>query len=491
LKFAEWRRSRLGRGAGGAAAKQSGKHRLEDTVKISRAIAALAAAAAVVGCNSTSVVPGPAPAPKNSIQHVVILMQENRSFNNVFAGFPGATTAMSGPCEAARWCKSGTAQLHSVTLETTGRIGLGTDIDHSHNGFKIECNANASGVCQNNGFDKIRFGEAGGGQIAKLYPYAYIDRSETKAYWDFAKQYALADDMFFTDTASSFIAHQIILSGTVALNSNESLTDQPDSQPWGCDATPGTHTPVLFTDGRYKINGPFPCFTQYGTIADLLDPANVSWKYYVAPIEGGDFSGGVWDGFDAIKKIRYSSDWRTHVVNPNTKVFSDIRSGNLPALSWVIPTLADSDHPASGCNHGPHWVTSVVNAIGQSKYWNSTAVILLWDDWGGWYDPVAPPQTNYTSLGMRVPMVVISPWAPPNTVVHTQYQFGSILRFIEENFGLGSLHTTDATSTSIGDIFNFTQKPTPYTSEPLPSMKKCTGGATAHDIIEHDGGVPE
>ncbi|HEY2555298.1 MAG TPA: alkaline phosphatase family protein, partial [Candidatus Cybelea sp.] len=193
-------------------------------------------AAAFAGCNSTNstIVPGPRPTtqPTHSIQHVVIMMQENRSFNNIFAGFPGAMSTMTGACVVKPWCKSGTAKLKSVTLESSGNLGLGIDIDHSHAGFLVECNANASGVCQNDGFDLIRYGESGGAGLAKLYPYAYIERSETKAYWDFAKQYSLADQMFFTETASSFIAHQEILSGTVRLNSHESLTDQPDAQPW-------------------------------------------------------------------------------------------------------------------------------------------------------------------------------------------------------------------------------------------------------------------
>ena len=171
--------------------------------------------------------------------------------------------------------------------------------------------------------------------------------------------------------------------------------------------------------------------------------------------------------------------------------FTDVKNGTLPSVSWVIATLADSDHPASGCNGGPRWVTSVMNAVGQSKYWNDTAVLLLWDDWGGWYDPVPPPQINYTSLGFRVGLVVVSPWAIPNNVSHTQYAFGSILHFIENNFNLGSLNTTDATSTPITDMFDFTQKPLAYKPEPLPRSLKCTGGPSAQEIIDHDGGVPE
>jgi phospholipase C len=487
-----------------------------------RSILTFAAAAAIAGCNTSSVVPPPITAAK-PIAHVVIMMQENRSFNNIFAGFPGADTALTGACEPAKWCKAGTVKLTPVTLETTNTYGRGTDIDHSHQGtgsepggFVEECDFDsATGVCRNDGFDKIRFGEAGTGGIAKTYPYAYVERSETKAYWDFAKQYALADHMFFSQTAASFISHQIILSGTVALNSNESLTDQPNDTPWGCDGQYGETTPILKSDGKYIPYGPFPCFTEYATVADLLDSAHVAWKYYVdrelgeGPVKDQDFSGSVWNGYDAIAKVRckawtppykspadchgHGPDW-AHISFPNRSIFSDVKSGTLAAVSWVIPKLKESDHPASGCSGGPRWVSSVVNAIGKSKYWDSTAIVLIWDDWGGWYDPVPPPQTNYTSLGFRVGMVVISPWARPNTVVHTQYEFGSILKFIEQNFGLGSLHTTDETSTSIGDIFNFSQKPTKFVpEEPLPPAATCKNqnGVTAQQIIDHDGGVPE
>jgi phospholipase C len=471
-----------------------------------RVIVALIVTAAFAGCNSTNAIPNH-PTSQTPIKHVIIMMQENRSFNNLFAGFPGADTALTGACEKAPWCKTGTTKLKSVTLETTNHLGLGTDIDHSHNGFKIECDFDAStGQCRNDGFDKIRFGESGNGPPAKLYPYAYVDRSETKAYWDFASRYALADHMFFTDTASSFIAHQMILSGTVALNSNESLTDQPNAMPWGCDGIQGESTPVLFKNGKESFNGPFPCFTEWGTLADLLDAANVSWKYYVDS-EQQDFSGGVWNGFDAIAKVRcatyktpvkgpgdchgYGADWKSHMSNPNTSFFTAIKGGTLPSVSWVIPELAESDHPAAGCNHGPHWVTSVIDAVGKSKYWNDTAIILIWDDWGGWYDPVPPPQVNYTSLSFRVPLIAISPYAQPKSISSTQYEYGSILRFIEDNFGLGSLHTTDATSTSISEMFDFTQKPTPFVNEPLPSQRSCGGSISPRQIIDHDGGVPE
>jgi phospholipase C len=451
-------------------------------------LALIVAAAAGCTASGSSSLPGSSSGP-HSIAHIVILFQENRSFDNLFAGFPGADTTMSGACLPAPWCKGGKIPLRAITLESTGQIGFGTDIDHSHNGFVIEYNHGGM-----NGFDKINLGAAGQGAPAKAYPYSYVERSETKAYWDFAKQYALADRMFFTDTAASFIAHQEILSGTVRLNAQESLTDQPDGMPWGCDAPPGTASAIIKTNGQVdEFGGPYPCFTQYGTIADLLDAKSVSWKFYVRDWLGsqGDFSGLVWNGFDAIKKIRFGPDWKKNISKPNTNVFSDIKNGALPSVSWVMPTLADSDHPASGCNHGPEWVTSVVNAIGASKYWNDTAIVLVWDDWGGWYDNVSPAQVSYTGLGFRVPMIVISPFAKPGSVSHTDYNFGSILKFIEQTFGLGSLGTTDASANSIGDIFNFTQPPIRYTQETPPKELPCGGSVSPRAIIEHDKGVPE
>ncbi|MGB6520742.1 MAG: alkaline phosphatase family protein, partial [Candidatus Cybelea sp.] len=153
-------------------------------------------------------------------------------------------------------------------------------------------------------------------------------------------------------------------------------------------------------------------------------------------------------------------------------IFNDISSNALPAVSWVVPDGQNSDHPAQKLwgihkDTGPSWVAQVVNAVGQSSYWNSTAIVVVWDDWGGFYDHVAPPQLDYTGLGFRVPMLVVSPYAKPSYISHTQYEFGSILKFVEENFDLGSLGTTDQRATSIGDVFNFSQKPRKFS--PIPA----------------------
>jgi phospholipase C len=481
-------------------------------------ILALLAAASCSGSTGPPLTQSTSPLP-HSIAHVIILLQENRSFNNLFMGFPGADTATSGKCERTKdapWCPpSLTVPIKTVKLEGNGTLGGLNDIGHDHQSFELECDPNASGVCQMDGFDLVGLGEAGSLGPAKLYAYRHVDRSQTEPYWDLARQYTLADRMFFTATASSFVAHQQIIAGTTEIGPTESLTNQPNIQPWGCDAQGPergrgqlVYTPILDVHGKVNPHGPFPCFTQYQTMADLLDAAGVTWKYYVASLYGrnSEFSGSVWNGFDAIEKVACirrvyekakdfwnctrGKDW-SHVSSPNTNVLADIKNGSLPAVSWVIPELCESDHPASGANHGPKWITTVVNAVGQSKFWSSTAIIILWDDWGGWYDNVRPPQISYTSLGFRVPMIVVSPYARPHYISRTQYDFGSVLKFIETNFRLGSLGTSDASANSMQDVFDFSQRPNKFKAGRLPRVSPCPAGDSLQNVIKQDGGVPE
>lgn len=464
----------------------------------------VAAIVALAGCSSTLTTPSPVPTSSNSppppsspIQHVIVLFQENRSFDNLFMSFPGADTTTMGACKpftppgsSHTYCPNGDpVPLKPITLETCKCHG-GTDLDHGHAAFESEVDEDpVTHVLKMDGFDTINTGTGGLGIPAGLYPYAYVVRRETKPYWDMASQYTLADHMFSTETTDSFVAHQEIIAGTVALNSHESLTDVPSNQPWGCDAPHGTTTSLILTNGTVHTNGPFPCFTQYGTMADVLDAANVSWKYYVSEINGIEFSGNVWDAFDAIKKVRYGPDWKK-ITNPSSAVLTDIKKGSLPQVSWVIPTLLDSDHPASGCNDGPPWVSSVVNAVGKSAYWKNTAIVLLWDDWGGFYDNVPPKQIDYTSLGIRVPMIVISPFAKPHHVSQTDYEFGSILKFIEQNFGTGSLGTSDVRATSIADAFDFGQKPVTFRTISAPRPTNCLN-SSAQYFLKSGGALPD
>ncbi|MBV9402744.1 MAG: hypothetical protein JO018_03350, partial [Candidatus Eremiobacteraeota bacterium] len=166
----------------------------------------------------------------------------------------------------------------------------------------------------------------------------------------------------------------------------------------------------------------------------------------------------LWNAPDAISHLRFGADWGK-VIMPQTAIFNDIATGALPAVSWLIPSGASSDHALGTDGTGPSWVASVVNAIGNSKYWNSTAIFITWDDWGGWYDHVKPSQFNSYELSFRVPLIVISPYAKPAYISHVQHEFGSILHFTEEQFGLGSLGYTDSRADDLADCFNFNQAP--------------------------------
>jgi phospholipase C len=222
-----------------------------------------------------------------------------------------------------------------------------------------------------------------------------------------------------------------------------------------------------------KLKGPFPCLS-YPTVRDLLDAGSVSWKYYSPPVNGGE--GKLWNAFDAIKAVRYDSqEWGTNVTFSNTQIFNDITYNQLPAVSWVVPDREESDHPGPGPDLGPSWVASLVNAIGESPYWDSTAIVVLWDDWGGFYDNMAPPFfDHWGGLGFRVPLIVVSPYSreampsQPGYISTTQYEFASILKFIEQTFNLGNLGTPqEARANSIIDCFDFTQQP--RTFQQIPS----------------------
>jgi phospholipase C len=227
----------------------------------------------------------------------------------------------------------------------------------------------------------------------------------------------------------------------------------------------------------------YPCF-DHPTLTDLLNAANISWKYYT-PLPGS-----IWTAPNAIQHMCVpnapppngtactGSDWTNNVVLNYTQVLTDIASGQLASVTWVIPSGPTSDHAGITDGSGPSWVASVVNAIGNSPFWANTAIIITWDDWGGFYDHVAPPGIiNSYELGFRVPLIAVSPYAKPAYISHQVNDFGSILKFIEETFGLSqvapgaSTPYADAfpasTSGDLSDCFDFSQ--TPLTFQTIPA----------------------
>ena len=415
---------------------------------------------AACGASSSPSVPGgmlpvgdASASPGKYVKHIVILIQENRSFDNFFATFPGADGATCGKIATGECIPLKKVPLYSSTFPNYVHSNFVTDYDDG----KMD------------GFAKS----------SAKFVYQYVDPAQIAPYWTLAKQYVLADHVFMTQGSASYTAHQDLIRGGTRLDANRTIVDVPSDGSggaWGCDAPVGTTVPYLTNAGGFVQAGPYPCFGPgYATLRDTLDAKNVSWKYYSPGKIGSNFDANIWNAFDSIKAVRRGSEWGTKVVWPSTQlVFRDIRNGKLPAVSWVVPDACNSDHPgdfASECgarDTGPSWVASVVNAIGKSQYWDSTAVIVVWDDWGGFYDHVQPPQIDSQAEvggpGFRVPMIVVSAYAHRGVVSHHVYGFGSIVRFVEDTFGLPSLNTTDAISRDFAsDAFDFTRKPRSFT----------------------------
>lgn len=372
--------------------------------------------------------------PSSYIKHVVVIFQENRSFDNLFSGFPGADSASGGFTSTGAY-----VPLASVPLED------GSDPNHRRDDFE-----NSYDGGKMDGFDKV--GVFGPTKPA-TYVYARVPQREVQPYWDLAKNYTIGDRMFQSSSSSSFTQHQYLIAGQAG-----GLTDVPSAMPWGCDAPTGTTTVTINPDGSLGV-GPFPCFS-YGTLASTLDAKNISWGYYAPPVGGAEV-GNIWSAFDAISQVRFGPDWARNVHSPETGVLSDIQNGTLPSVSIVIPDAMNSDHARFSAVNGPAWVSSIVSAVGGSQYWKDTAIFVTWDDWGGWYDHVTPPQIDAEGLGMRVPLLAISPYAKHGYVSHVLYETASITRFIEDTFGLASLGQRDATANSPTDMFDFSQTVTP------------------------------
>jgi phospholipase C len=456
----------------------------------------------------------------SAITHIFIIVQENRSLNQLFAGanIVGADTTTTGE----ELTSSGVEQPIALKPEP---FATQMDIDHCYYDAATAINFQGNGVAPPmDGFNYESTGGCGPGPTAGPNPYAYVEPgSEIETYWALARNWVLASQFFPTELGPSFVAHLNIVAGTTEVEPGDAIADFPHGS-WGClnqtkDTVRnfGPSTPYA-TPGPYKY-GP-PCYDQFHTIADILDCiycktstgfTAVPWRYYAPTISGtGSKGGGIWSAFQAIKRVYHGGsggDWSKDVISPDYQIFSDITASNLDkvGVTWVVPEFKWSDHAGNGTSSskasdwGPSWVGDIVNAIGGSKYWKNSVIVVLWDDWGGWYDPAPPPMLDFgsTSLGygrrgygIRTPMLIISPYdpSPPNVAAGHVFSTerlepGSILKFIEQVFfngkttlgslpckgsyyyygcGLGYTDGTDPATNSIGDVLNMSQSPMPY-----------------------------
>ena len=398
--------------------------------------AAAAFACALAACSSSSVAPPvrsqAVHATVSPIKHIVMIDLENRSFDSMFHGFPGADTANTG-------------KMHDGTIVTLQPLPLTqiNDLGHSRKDW-IAAYDNG----KMDGFDLEKL-IAGTGQTPPppTYPYSYTDPSTIKPYWDMASQYTLADRMFQSNGGPSYPAHFYLIAGQT-----DAIFGNPTHPPWGCDDRAGSKVAYYKADGT--VGYEFPCIDMQ-TLADLLNTAGITWTSYTPALNAS------FEAYESINHIRYGPQWSTNFPL-NSHILTDPGKGQLASVSWVIPTFSESDHPRSNKDIGPSWVASIVNAIGESPYWSSTAIFITWDDWGGWYDHVQPAQLDKFGLGFRVPLIIVSPYARHGYVSHTQHEFGSIVRFTEETFGLPSLGQTDSRADDLSDCFDFTQSPPPF-----------------------------
>jgi phospholipase C len=370
----------------------------------------------------------------NVIQHIVFIIKENRSFDNFFGTFPGANGATSGTVS------NGTVRTLGHTPDRVRDMGHAwNDTITAVDGGKMDK------------FDLVEHGNDNGDYMSMTQYY----QSDIPNYWTYAQAFTLSDATFSSTKAASFSNHlYTIMADGAETISNPNEPGHPQYGSWGCDAIAGTTVTLQNTSG--KQSSVFPCFNNT-TEADLLDAAGISWKSY-APAQ--HTSGYDWNTFSSSNQIRNSSLWGLHVV-PFANFVTDAQNGNLPAVSWLVPNTSNSDHPPSSVCTGENWTVQQINAIMQGPDWNTTAIFLTWDDFGGFYDNGMPTNFDYYGFGVRVPMIIISPYALAGKVVHTEYEFSSVLKFIETRFGLTNLTVRDMDAANMEDAFNFTQNPLP------------------------------
>jgi phospholipase C len=373
------------------------------------------------------------------IQHFVFIMQENRSFDHYFGTYPGAEGIPGGTCLANPSGGACVASYHDTADSNGGAAhnyanSVGCIDSGKMDGFLINANGGyGTGTCTG----------ANDPNCPSKNPtnvMGYHDYHEIPNYWAYAQLYTLQDRIFNSVTSYSLPSHIYMLA----------------AQSGGWIGQPGVKQPATF---------------DFNAIVDLLESSSIGWKYYVGTgASPGESDGdttplaphtfGNWNPLVHFPSVANNTDEYNRLVD--TSVFmTDLANGTLPQVSWIIPSNQVSEHPANSVNAGMQYVTGLINAMMQSSSWNTTAIFLAWDDWGGFYDHVMPPNVDQYGFGVRVPALVISPYARQGYIDHHTYSWESWLRTVEERFGITPLTTRDSTAQDMYDSFDFTQQPRP------------------------------
>jgi phospholipase C len=388
------------------------------------------------------------------IKHIVFILKENRTFDTMFGSFPGADGATSGP-------------ICGDTGQTVGTIPLklapdqATDLDHSFLGGIKSINGG-----QMNCFNKLR-----GGGAPAFAGYVQYSQQQLAAYWSYATHYGLADHFFssaygpsgvealwsFSAQSGRFVGHEAATqAGT---GPARQYCDDPAERAWSFPVLSGSQQATVSQLESSYVTAPkvsnyyvarWPCI-DIKVLPDELRANGITWHEYrgnnsfVQPLR-------------MIRHVRFNAALYSNVVS-DTQFGTDVQAGRLPAVSWLTPGWTDSEHPPASMCVGQNWTVQIMNDIMRSPYWSSTVVVLAWDDFGGFYDHVAPPHPDIYGYGPRVPALILSPWVKPGSIDSDVLSFDSVLRLIEQVFDLPALTARDASAGDLLNAFDFTQTP--------------------------------
>ncbi len=406
---------------------------------------ALVASVVVLGVASAATAPTTTP-----IEHLVVMMQENHSFDNYFGTYPGADGIPKGACMPVD--PGAPAASDCVRPFHIGSNDVLLD-DPSHSLGTAQLQYNDGRL---DGFVAALERRNQDGRLAM----GHYDATELSYYWNMADQYVLYDRFFSSALGGSFVNHLYWVAGI------------PD------------------TSGQQPIN---EYLANHLTIFDLLQRQGVSWKFYVQNYDptinyrtldqhvGNRSSQVIWVPLLNIDRFLDDPALNSHIVDLN-QYYNDLAANALPSVSFIVPS-GPSEHPPSNVRSGERFVKTLVQALMQSSAWRSSAFLLTYDDWGGWYDHVVPPQVDEHGYGFRVPSLLVSPYARRGVVDSTTLDFTSILRFIEDNWGVPSLSTRDAQANSIASGFDFAAAPRTAVVIPFNRVNASSPSAPERAVI--------
>jgi phospholipase C len=398
------------------------------------------------------------------IKHVVFLIKENRTFDNMFGTFPGANGATSGMDHGTR----------RPLLRSPDQLPV--DIEHCY-----ECSLTAYDNGKMDGFNRDA--------ASNRWAYTQLHKNELPNYWHWAQQNVLADNFFSSAQGPSFPNHLYTIAASSGGAHDNPVQDKKLLaarhelgfwKAWGCDSVAGAYVTVEDSEGG--TSNVRPCF-DFLTEGDLLSRKRIPWSFYSAtPLQNGY----LWSAYSAIDRYRNDPErWQQHVF-PVDNLVRDIKDQRLAPVTWITPRYEVSEHPEYSLCNGENWSTKVIDAIMNSPMWKSTAIFVTWDDYGGFYDHVPPPQVDGFGFGLRVPLLLISPYAKQGVIDDHLGDFSSVLRFIEDNWSLTQLSKRDAGANDLSYDFDFRQAPRP--PDPLPLRTDCPPGRIYTTPQRYGGG---